>query len=76
MFCSICNEKFTNNDLIMRAVSCKILDAAFEEIEYVGDGEVLDFHKHCFEQHGREEKIDVVGVETGVVRTNALECFA
>lgn len=76
MLCSICNEQFTTNDLIIRAVSCRILDAAFEEIEYVGDDIVLDMHKNCFEQQLEKNKSDVVEVTTSVNRTDALGCFA
>lgn len=75
MICSICNKRFIANDLIIRAVSCRILDVAFEEIECVGDVPTLDAHKYCFEQQGQEQSVDVVEVETGVERSDALRCF-
>lgn len=76
MICSICNKRFIGNELIIRAIVCKVLDANFEEVECVGDSEVLDMHVCCFEQHGREEEVDVVEDTGGVVRSDALSCFA
>lgn len=76
MICSICNKRFIGNELIIRAIVCKVLDVNFEEVECVGDSVVLDFHKSCFEQHGQEQKIDTVEVTIGVVRSDALGCFA
>ena len=75
MICSICNKPFATNDTIVRMVVCKILDVYSEEIECVGDV-FTDAHQCCLEHRVEEKSVEVVGVETGVVRTNALECFA
>lgn len=75
MICSICNKRFIGNELIIRAIVCKVLDANFEEVECVGDSEVLDMHVCCFEQRGENQGVEVVEVDTSVVRTNALGCF-
>lgn len=75
MICSICNKRFIGNELIIRAVVCKVLDANFEEVECVGDSGVLDMHKSCFEQQGQEQSVDVVEVKAVVERSNALGCF-
>lgn len=75
MICSICNKRFIGNELIIRAVICKVLDVNFEEVECVGDSEMLNMHVCCFEQRGQEEKIDVVEVKAGVERSDALGCF-
>lgn len=74
MTCSICNKPLATNDEIVRIVACRVLDAYSEEIECVGDVPVLDAHKHCFEHRVEEEGVEVVG--DGVVRTDALGCFA
>lgn len=76
MVCSICNKRFIGNELIIRAIVCKVLNANFEEVECVGDNEVLDFHKSCFEQRPEEHSVEVVEVEAGVERSDALSCFA
>jgi len=76
MICSICNKRFIGNELIIRAIVCKVLDANFEEVECVGDSEVLDMHVCCFEQRGEEQGVDVVEDTGGVERSDALSCFA
>lgn len=76
MICSICNKRFIGNELIIRAIVCKVLDANFEEVECVGDSEVLDFHKSCFEQQPEEQGVGVVEVKVAVERSDALSCFA
>ncbi|KKK87339.1 hypothetical protein LCGC14_2754220 [marine sediment metagenome] len=74
MICSICNKPLATNDEIVRIVACRVLDVYSEEIECVGDVPTLDAHKYCFEHQIAEESVEVVG--DGVVRTDALGCFA
>lgn len=76
MICSICNKRFIGNELIIRAIVCKVLDVNFEEVECVGDSVVLDMHKSCFEHQGEEKSIEVVEDAGRVERSDALSCFA
>jgi len=61
MNCQVCGTIFNDNDLIIRAIVCKIINKVFDEIECDGNYPSIDMHFRCFEGLGNVSCKDEVG---------------